>query len=356
MVKYQIRSRDLISIVNEIKAGRLIPDAYFQRNLVWRDIHKQDFIKTILLGLPFPQIFISRGKIDVENMTTTSCVVDGQQRINAIIDYIDDIFDVEGKKYSDLSGDEKAEFLKYEIATIELDLDNTDQRVKEIFQRVNRTANSLTVIEKIASEYAPSEYMLVANLLIGNFDIDEYQDEDSYKLDPNIPNTFIEWSKDHKVTKTSKLILNKGIFTEREIARKVHLMHMLNILSTVVGSFFNRNEHTTEFLNDYAQEFSQKEEIVNLFEKTSDYYLKLRFGNKSYWHNKANFFSLYVAICKHLQEGKEIDVLALKAKLEVFELNTPPEYKLAAKEAVNNVGQRLLRNRYIVDLLTQSNE
>lgn len=351
MVKYQIRSRDLISIVNEIKAGRLIPDAYFQRNLVWRDIHKQDFIKTILLGLPFPQIFISRGKIDVENMTTTSCVVDGQQRINAIIGFIDDKFDVDGKKYSELNGSEKSEFLKYEIATIELDLDNTDQRVKEIFQRVNRAANALTVIEKMASEYAPSEFMLVANLLIGNFDIEEFQEDDEYRIDPNIPVAFIEWSKCHKSPKTSKLVLSKGVYTEREIARKVHLMHMLNIVSTVVGSFFHRNEQTLEFLNDYAQEFPDKQEIVELFERTSDIYLKFKFGNKSYWHNKANFFSLFVAICKHLQAGNEIDVPELKGKLEQFEVNTPAEYKLAAKEAVNNLGMRTLRNGYLVAML-----
>ncbi len=78
MIKYHVRSRDLVSIYNEIKAKRLIPDAYFQRNLVWRDIHKQDFIKTILLGYPFPQIFISKGIVDVTAMQTTSCIVDGQ--------------------------------------------------------------------------------------------------------------------------------------------------------------------------------------------------------------------------------------------------------------------------------------
>lgn len=65
-IRYQIRSLALLSIVNEIKAKRLVPDAYFQRNLVWRDVHKRDFIETILLGYPFPQIFFSRGKIDVK--------------------------------------------------------------------------------------------------------------------------------------------------------------------------------------------------------------------------------------------------------------------------------------------------
>ena len=61
MVDYRVRSISLLDLVNDVRSGKLIPDAYFQRNLVWRDVHNKDFIKTILLGYPFPQIFISKG-------------------------------------------------------------------------------------------------------------------------------------------------------------------------------------------------------------------------------------------------------------------------------------------------------
>src|SRR5689334_12300924 len=121
MINYHVRSRDLITVINEVKAGRLILDAYFQRELVWREAHKQDFIKTLLMGLPCPQIFVSKGTIDVEQMQTTSCVVDGQQRLNAISGFIEGAFKVDGRSYQELTGDEKSAFLKYELATIELD-------------------------------------------------------------------------------------------------------------------------------------------------------------------------------------------------------------------------------------------
>ena len=116
MIEYRVRSVSLLNLVNDVQRGRLIPDAYFQRNLVWREVHKRDFIKTILLGYPFPQIFISKGKVNVETMSTVSCIVDGQQRTNAIMTYINGDFDVDGKKYNDLPEAQKAEFLKYEIA------------------------------------------------------------------------------------------------------------------------------------------------------------------------------------------------------------------------------------------------
>lgn len=57
MIEYRVRSISLLNLVNDIRQGRLIPDAYFQRNLVWREVHKRDFIETILKGYPFPQIF-----------------------------------------------------------------------------------------------------------------------------------------------------------------------------------------------------------------------------------------------------------------------------------------------------------
>ena len=93
-IKYQIRTIALLNIFNDIEAGKLVPNAYFQRNLVWRDIHKNDFIETILDGYPLPQIFISRGKLDLSTRTLISCIVDGQQRISTIVEYVRDKFPV----------------------------------------------------------------------------------------------------------------------------------------------------------------------------------------------------------------------------------------------------------------------
>src|SRR5690606_39677749 len=123
-----VRSVSLLNLVNDIRAGRLIPDAYFQRNLVWREVHKIDFIKTILLGLPFPQIFISKGRVDVEAMSTISCIVDGQQRTNAIVEFIDDCLAGDGKFYKALSERDKSDLLKYAVHVIEIDEDKNDPK------------------------------------------------------------------------------------------------------------------------------------------------------------------------------------------------------------------------------------
>ena len=40
-----------------------------------------------------------------------------------------------------------------------------------------------------------------------------------------------------------------------------------------------------------------------------------------------------------------------KARLEKFEKELPADYQLAAKEAVNNKRERLLRNEYLLEIL-----
>lgn len=352
MVDYRVRSISLLDLVNDIRNGKLIPDAYFQRNLVWRDIHNKDFIKTILLGYPFPQIFISKGKVNVANMTTTSCIVDGQQRTNAITQFINNEFDVDGNYFEDLTEIEQTNFLKYEVAVIELDLNNDDPRVQEIFQRINRTSNSLTAIEKIASEYSTSEYMLVAKLMCNQINIDLEEDIDNFKEDPNIPKEFYKWANTKKVRKTQTLFTDKNIFTVREISRKVHLQYTLNIMTTVIGGIFNRNEKANEYLDDYFYEFVDKDEIINNFEKASDLYLRFKFKSKSLWHTKSNFFTLFIISYNNFEKINN-NLSEFIVKLENFENNIPEDYKLAATEAVNNRKERQLRNDFIQNIVDE---
>lgn len=80
-LRYQVRSREIVDLYHAMRAGRLTLTSYFQRNLVWRDTHKRDFIDTILKGYPFPQIFLARGPMNLETLEASQCVVDGQQRL-----------------------------------------------------------------------------------------------------------------------------------------------------------------------------------------------------------------------------------------------------------------------------------
>lgn len=354
-IDYKIRANQLLNYVNDINAGRLVTNPFFQRNLVWREIHKKEFIETILLGYPFPQIFLSKGKIDLEKKISVASIVDGQQRTNAIIEFLEDKFSVNGKYFSELSDTERESFYKYEIAFIELDLENNSPQVQEIFQRINRTSNSLTGIEKKASEYNSSEYMLVCQLLtdhlnyVENEDGDEDEEIANIRSNPYITDDFKSWCKTIKISNYKKIITSDLIFTPNEMAKKVNLMYTINLVTTFLCGIYNRNEKAWEFADTYKDIFEEKDDVINVFEKSSIIFNKLKLTKRSFWHKKANFFSLFLVLANFIKNGKTFDNEKLKDILNNFE--PTDEYKLAAKEGVNNLKERTLREKIIKSLV-----
>ena len=295
---------------------------YFQRNLVWRQIHKVDFIKTIMLGYPFPQIFIARGTIDLATMSTTSCIVDGQQRMNSIVGYVKDEFAVDGNFFSELTPKAKEEFFKYQIPIIDLDIDNEDPEIVEIFQRLNRTFYSLSTIEKLATEFAASEFMLVAKLLSFEikfkYTVEEEEENLPLQNDPTIPDSFIEWAGRRKVKHFGKFVLEWDIFTNYELTRQVHLMFTLNALATFVGDFYNRNEFVNRYLEEYSEKFDRKDEAFDALEKSAAKIMKLKLKKGSYWLNKANAFSLICLFARNVDLLDGMDDKAFKVYIPLM--------------------------------------
>ena len=355
MIRYNVRSRYLVDLINEIMDKKLILTPYFQRKLVWRDAHKVDFIKTILMGFPFPEVFISRGTIDIQTMQSTSCLVDGQQRMSSIKEFIEGKFLVDGKRFMDLTAKEKESFLKYEIAIIDLDLEQDDPQIIEIFKRLNRTFYALSMIEKLSTEYGSSEFMLTAKLLSGELRTDSTTDEiialDRHESDPNITPEFTEWAGHQKVDSYFRLLLESSIFTKYEISRQVHLMFTLNIMATLIEGYYNRNDGATRHLETRADVFTEKQAFVNKIEKAASVFNKLRFRANSFWYAKSNAFSLLAVLCEFGDRFVTTDLSALKLSLTTFADSPPSDYALAAREGVNNKRERVIRAEYIRQLV-----
>lgn len=130
-------------IVEWHERNQLILTPKFQRRGVWPALAKSYLIDTIVRSLPIPPIFI-RPLIDVTTKKTAREVVDGQQRLQTILDYIDGKFTVlpvHNKNlaqlpFSRLPESTKRAILEYKITTNLLE-SISDAEVLEVFSRIN---------------------------------------------------------------------------------------------------------------------------------------------------------------------------------------------------------------------------
>lgn len=133
------------------KKLRLNPD--FQRGSVWVPAARVYLIDTILRGLPVPKIYL-RTTIDTDTQASVRDVVDGQQRLKAILDFAADGYrltsrakEFDGLTYSTLSAEQKTQFLEYPLAVEQL-LNATENDVLEVFARLNSYNVTLNPAEK----------------------------------------------------------------------------------------------------------------------------------------------------------------------------------------------------------------
>lgn len=352
MLRYHVRSRDLIAIVDDLRTRKLILSPYFQRNLVWRDVHKKDFIDTILLGLPFPQIFIAQGDIDVETLTSRSVIVDGQQRVNAIKEFVSGDLVVNGKTFDQLPN--KEEFLRYQVPVIDLELKASDPQIIDIFKRLNRTFYALSSIEKMSTEYATVDLMLIAKFACGLLrPVEEgnQEEDEAVELHPLMPEDFLPWATNFDMNNFQTWLLKNRIFSEFEIARIVHLMFTLNIISTVHSGFFPRNDKTREFLDNTLDSFPFRGDILSGLEVAAETIMGIGLPEDSVWYSKSNAFSLMVICFWHSDALRRKGLDNVRANLIDFSDNLPEDYALAAREGVNNRKQRITRHEKLAEVL-----
>jgi hypothetical protein len=116
----------------------------FQRNAVWPPAAKAYLIDTILSDRPMPVFFFHRARSTQTGKQTYS-VVDGQQRLRAIFEFLDDRValtqsksaKLKNKKFSALPSDLQDKVLDYNLNVEEL-VGYTDAEIRDIFVRLNK--------------------------------------------------------------------------------------------------------------------------------------------------------------------------------------------------------------------------
>jgi len=304
----------IIDLYNKIDNDLLDTQPNYQRKLVWKKQHKYAFIDTILLNFPFPEIYIASSDIDVENMVSKEVVVDGQQRLTTIVEYIKGEGDFAKQNkvpyFNDLSSPEKKEFLNYKVSV--KDLKDIDENIiKEIFQRINSTEYSLNIVEKNNAQFGDGEIAIFCKQLVDN-DYTPTEDE-----------TDIIISKEDK-EKINNFFDENKVFTDNDKKRMYDFQYLMLIMSTILeGEYFSRSTKVDEYLETYNSSFPDYQKIIDLLISSIDTITSLGFSSKSYWFNKANLFTLLVELpkaqAKNLNlELLEYELLQLEEKVDLY--------------------------------------
>jgi len=160
-LEYNRHELKISQIYDDFKSGSLIVDTSYQRRSVWLERDKIRLIETILLGLLIPEVYFWDYETNPENGNTITHIVDGQQRINAIAEFIANEFKLTKdcliseeirEKYSDLrfenlSSEDKILIWSYNLSIVHIK--NRDKaQIQNIFYRLNLTNYSLNDQEK----------------------------------------------------------------------------------------------------------------------------------------------------------------------------------------------------------------
>jgi uncharacterized protein with ParB-like and HNH nuclease domain len=124
--------------------GRMLLSPPYQRGDVWGTIRRQNFIKSVLLGIPIPSLIINDRTYGNWGDEITCAVIDGKQRITTLLMFFDGLLKVPGEwfgqsgevSYQDLSEVQQRRFSNIPIPFSEGGL-SSEEEEREVFELVN---------------------------------------------------------------------------------------------------------------------------------------------------------------------------------------------------------------------------
>lgn len=306
--------------------------ADFQRNPVWQQPQQEYLIETILLSLPMPEIYmVNRIKPTGES---TFVIVDGQQRLRTILEFIEDKFELKKNidghrgvhKFSDMTDEQKVPFWRYSIVVRDLE-DSKDIEIRDLFQRLNKYSFVLTDQELRNARFKGKFLQTIKSI------------------------------NEHDFWVTS------GLFSANDIRRMLDLEYISILLVTLIGGIFNRKERLDEFYGMYEDEFEDSVYYQNHFEKIIEKIEGILPDiKKTKWRNKSYFFALFLCIDEF--ETQKEDFGTICTELTAFEkkvqaAKTDPEsvdaqfvqYLDAATYGTNDKEKRVRRFKILRDYL-----
>ena len=325
----------------------------YQRKPVWAARQKCSLVESILLQLPVPEIYIQRST--TPDGVTTYAIVDGQQRLRTVLQFVGSETDPDqmeynkfvldklpplsplaNKSFADLSDDEKKAFYGYKFAVRYVNT-SVEAELRDMFERLNRFLTPLKPQELRNARFTGPFVQLTLKLA----DL-EY------------------WAENRIVTATMIRRMGDVEFASELVIGTLH--------GPQGGSAGDIDSYYVQY-EDYEDEFPGEKEAQKLFDET----LKTVCGllpeiKNTRWSNKTDFYSLFVAVASILRNRKTLRANkvqpARKALLKLAEevyLRLADEHAKVPKEAIayaravekgaNDKARRAQRHAVVANLL-----
>jgi len=280
-IKPSVTNPTIADIYEKIDDGRLDLAPVFQRKFVWTQDHQEQFIDTILQGYPFPEIYVCKGDTDTIRLRTSQTVIDGQQRLTTIKNYIEGKFEKKLKRiveFCSLPEEDRESFLSYQIVVRDIGKVH-EGLIREIFRRINLTKFKLEDIEVHNAIY-DGKFIQTAKEIANNIQLEKY-----------------------------------GVFFESEFTRMVDIHFFLLVMSTIeLGGYYNRDGELENFIVKYNEDYDNAKNMKLTLLSTFSKIDALKLGFDSIWFRKSNFFTLVIELTSAQSTPDN-----LKQKLEEFD-------------------------------------
>lgn len=334
-MKTTVTNRTIRELLTDIGNETLVPRPEFQRNLVWSNKHKSAFIHTVLMGYPFPEIYVAAGEVDIDTGKRTVMLIDGQQRLTTLYQYLNGSLDLTLSNgishYSKLTPEEQLAFLEYNVVIRDLGYIDIAEIIK-VFRQINSVNYALNAME-------------IQN---GRYDGEIKQ--------------FAEELANHSFFK------NRLVFYINEIRPMGDVRFTLSVIITVMLTYFNLEKEFESFLRHYNDIFEDKQRLETEFEKVFQFINECSLPNDCRAWKKSDLFTLLVEIhralfksdnnIKPINVGKRLlqfyDLVNMSAQTDEkigTENSRIQEYYLATIQGTNSRTNRISRGKIIKDVI-----
>ncbi len=336
MARWNSSQHSIADIREWFTLGRLELKPDFQRRPVWSAPAKIMLMDSILKGIPIPKVFLSN---QIKDEKTYRIVIDGQQRIRAILDFIGDKYRLNspfegpnsGYRFSELERDVKDDFLNYQIDFNEA-LNPTEEEIRDVYSRVNKYTFALNKQELRIADF-PGDFC----------DLSEKLASDDFFSRANIftPASLRRYS-DVEFISELLMALAEGVKSKKG-----------NLDSTYAKYSHWDSKHK----NQTEKRFNESlRNLDRIFDKSLPIYTT-RFRQKS------DFYSLFLAVDKLLQEGYCLSGEGLKGlrdDLKLLSKHIRPEsrieafmeYAVKCVSSANTSSSRKWRQNFIYSIIS----